>query len=75
MKTAVDKKGETQVNEVTAVAPTTTEVNVNLCDGEGFRVKEKFLINYTDLGHQVMVLDIGVPVSLVAVKWLDQYLG
>ena len=55
--------------------PPPPEVHVNLCDGEGFKVKEEFLINYTDLGHQVMVLDIGAPVSLAGIKWLEQYLG
>ena len=37
MKNVVDKIGETRVNEVTEATPTTTtEVNVNLCDEEGF---------------------------------------
>ena len=67
MKTVVDKKGETRVNEVTAATPTTTKVNMNLCDGEGFRVTEEFLINYWNLGHQVNVLDIGAPVSLAGI--------
>ena len=76
MKNIVNKKGDTRVKEVTAATPTTTtDVNVNLCDGEGFRVKEDFLINYTELEHQVMVLDIGAPVSLAGILWLEQYLG
>ena len=50
MKTVTDKKRETNVNEVTTA--TANEVNVNLCNGEGFMVKEEFLINYTDLGFQ-----------------------
>ena len=40
-KTAV---GDTKVNEVTAVAPVPTELNVNLCNGGDFRVTEEFLI-------------------------------
>ena len=63
------------MNEVTAVAPDTTELNVNLCDGGDFRVKEEFLINYTDIGHQVMILDLGTPVSLAGILWFDQYLS
>ena len=55
------------VNEVTA--------NVNLCE-EGFVVGEEMLINYTytDLGRQMMILDIGAPVSLAGVSWMTQYL-
>ena len=54
------------VNEVTA--------NVQLCEGlvEG----EEMVINYTytDLGRQIMILDIGAPVSLAGVSWMSQYL-
>ena len=54
------------VNEVTA--------NVQLCEGmvEG----EEMVINYTytDLGKQVMILDIGAPVSLSGITWMTQYL-
>ena len=60
VRAVADKKEETKINEVS----TTSEVNVNLCEGEGFLVKEEFLINYTDLRHKVMVLDIGTLVSL-----------
>ena len=33
-------------------------------------------INYTykEMGHQVMILDIGAPVSIAGVSWLTQYL-
>ena len=53
VKTAVDKKRDTKVNEVTTVTPLPTEMKVNLWDGGDFRVTEEFLINYTDLGCQV----------------------
>ena len=46
---------------------------VNLCE-EGFRLSEELLVNYTDLGRQMMILDIGAPVSLAGVSWLTQYL-
>ena len=29
---------------------------------------------YTDLGHQMMILDIGAPVSIVGDSWMTQYL-
>ena len=48
------------------------KVNVNLCDG--FAVKEELLVNYTDKGEEMMILDIGAPVSLSGRLWLDQYL-
>ena len=57
----------TNVNEVTT--------NVQLCEEmiEG----EEMVINYTykDLGRQVMVLDIGAPVSLAGIPWITQYLA
>ena len=75
-KTVADKKGETKTHKVTmSMPPPPPEVHVNLCDGEGFKVQKEFLINYTDLGCQVMVLDISAPVSLAEIKWLEQYLG
>ena len=49
------------------------EVNVSLCDG--FAVKEELLVNYTDKGEQVMILDIGAHVSLFGRPWLYQYLN
>ena len=64
-----------KVHEVTtSTPPPPLEVHVNICDGDGFKVKEEFLINYTDLGCQVKVLDIGALVSLAGTKWLEQYL-
>ena len=34
------------------------------------------VINYTymDLGRQMMILDLGAPVSIVGVSWMKQYL-
>ena len=46
---------------------------VNLCE-EGFNLSEEMLVNYTDLGRQMMILDIGAPVSLAGVSWMTQYL-
>ena len=32
------------------------------------------MVNYSDLGEKVMIVDSGAPVSLVGSKWLHQYL-
>ena len=47
---------------------------VNLC--ENAAVAEDMVINYTytDLGRQMMILDIGAPVSIAGVSWMKQYL-
>ena len=42
---------------------TAEEMKVNLCDG--YEMDEEILVNYTEKGKQVMILDIGAPVSLV----------
>ena len=31
-------------------------------------------MNYTEKGKQVMILDLGAPVSLAGNEWMDQYL-
>ena len=48
--------------------------NVNLC--ESVAVPEDMVINYTytDLGRQMMILDLGAPVSIAGVSWMKQYL-
>ena len=38
------------------------EMNVNLCDG--YDLAEEILVNYTEKGKQVMILDLEAPVSL-----------
>ena len=37
------------------------EMNVQLCDG--FELNKEILVNYTEKGKQVMILDLGAPVS------------
>ena len=48
--------------------------SVNLC--EEVKVGEEMVINYTytDMGRQMMILDIGAPVSIAGVPWMEQYL-
>ena len=42
---------------------------------EGYAMNEEFLVNYTEKGKQVMILDIGAPVSLAGKEWMMQYFG
>ena len=48
------------------------ELNVQLCDG--YELNEEILVNYTEKGKQVMILDLGAPVSVVGKEWMNQYL-
>merc|ERR1712112_548621 len=48
------------------------EMTANYC--EGYNMNEEFLVNYTEKGKQVMILDIGAPVSLAGKEWMTQYL-
>ena len=47
---------------------------VNSC--ENAAVPDEMVINYTytDLGRQMMILDLGAPVSIACVSWMKQYL-
>ena len=48
---------------------------VNLC--ENAKEVEEMVINfkYKDLGRQMMVLDLGAPVSIAGTSWMKQYLA
>ena len=47
--------------------------SINFC--EGVKVGEEMVINYTytDMGRQMMVLDIGAPVSIASVPWMEEF--
>lgn len=50
---------------------------VNLCDKvKDVAVAKEVIVNYTytDLGRQMMILDMGAPLSLTGVSWMTQYL-
>merc|ERR1712082_84923 len=47
------------------------ELNVNWC--EEYKFNEEILVNYTEKGKQVMILDLGAPVSLAGNEWMDQF--
>ena len=49
------------------------ELTANFC--EGYNMNEEILVNYTGKGKQVMILDIGAPVSLAGREWMTQYLN
>ena len=51
-------------------------VSVNLCEEEKFfMVGQKILVNDTDFGHQVMIVDSGASLTLGRLEWTKQYLG
>ena len=56
--------------DVKMVETPATMVAVNLCECP------EMIINYTykDMGHQMMILDIGAHVSIAGVSWMTQYL-
>merc|ERR1711867_251999 len=47
---------------------------VNLCDK--VTIGEDMVINYTytEMGREMMILDIGAPVSIAGAPWMEQYL-
>ena len=45
---------------------------MQLC--EGYELDKEILVNHTEKGKQVMILDLGAPVSLAGKEWMDQYL-
>ncbi len=49
--------------------------SVNLC--EATEISEDMVINYTykDQGRQMMILDLGAPVSVAGIPWMKQYLA
>ena len=48
----------------------TTAPAINLCEAP----EMKIIYTYKEIGCQVMILDIGAPVSIAGVSWLTQYL-
>ena len=44
------------------------ELNVQLC--EGYELDEEILVNYTEKGKQMMILDLGASVSLAGNVWI-----
>ena len=59
-------------NDCEKMRKSAKELNVQLCEGYDFG--EEILVNFTEKGKQVMILDLGAPVSLAGNEWMDQYL-
>ena len=68
----LEKLESKRVHEVSTDSSATT---INLCNKE-IAIAEEMTINYThdDSDKQLMVLDIGAPVSLAGISWMKQYL-
>ena len=68
----LEKMETKKVHEVSADSSTTT---INLCSQDVVE-EMKMTINYTykDSGRQLMILDIGAPMSLAGIFWMEQYL-
>ena len=49
--------------------------SINLCSQDVIEEME-MTINYTykNSGRQLMILDLGAPVSLAGISWMEQYL-
>ena len=48
---------------------------MQLCKAEDIKIDEEFVVNYTDFGKQIIIVDSGSPVSLARKEWLVQYLN
>ena len=62
-----------KIHEVTSELPTT----INLCSQEPDVAEGMELVinySYEDSGRQLMILNIGAPVSLAGISWMEQYL-
>ena len=73
IKKMLEKLEMKRVHEVSAEEFSATAIN--LCSQE-LAVAEEMMINftYTDSGRKLMILDIGAPVSLAGISWMEQYL-
>ena len=43
---------------------------INICEAPELMIN----YTYTEMGHQMMILDIGAPVSVAGMAWMTQYL-
>ena len=69
----IEKLDKKRIHKVSTTEPSTA--SVNLCSQEVVEEME-MTINYTykDSGRQLMILDLGAPVSLAEISWMQQYL-
>ena len=50
--------------------PSETATAVNICEAPEMVIND----TYTEMGCQMMILDIGTPVSVAGMAWMTQYL-
>merc|ERR1712115_733886 len=50
----------------------TKELKINWC--QNITVNEEIVVNFTEKGKQVMILDLGAPVSVAGTEWMNQCL-
>ena len=69
----IEKLDTKRIHEVSTTESSTA--SVNLCSQDIVEEME-MTINYTykDSGRQLMILDLGAPVSLAGISWMEQYL-
>ena len=65
-----------RIHEVSIQESSPTSVNLCGQDGGGDIEEMEMTIYYTykDSGRQLMILDLGAPVSLAGISWMQQYL-
>ena len=63
------------IKKVDAPSNSKSSTAVNLC--QEVSTAEEMVINYiyTDMGCQLMILNIGAPVSISGIPWMTQYLA
>ena len=59
----IEKADVKRVNDVTTA--------INLCHQDVMIEEMKIIYTYKDLRRQMMILDIGAPVSLAGVSWIS----
>ena len=47
------------------------QVTTTIFQEEGFHFSEEMLVNYKDLGRQMIILHIGAPVIHASVSWMS----
>merc|ERR1711867_428851 len=45
------------------------ELKINWC--QNITVNEEIVVNYTEKGKKVMILDLGAPVSVTGTEWMN----
>ena len=72
----LEKLDAKKIHEVSTKDSSPTSVNLCGQVGGGDIEEMEMTINYAykDSGRQLMILDLGAPVSLARISWMEQYL-